>query len=98
MIGVMEEREIKSIVTLETFAKKTGCHFTTASRLRSGHRLPSGRLLSRIVDSFGLKADEALAAYTGGEEKFGEYLRENVFKPIYEDDYDDEEYGYDDAA
>jgi transcriptional regulator with XRE-family HTH domain len=83
IMGGMEQ-VIKSVVTLETFAKKTGCHFTTASRLRSGHRLPSGRLLARIVKEFDLRADEAMQAYTSGESEFGEYLREKVFAPIYE--------------
>jgi len=77
---------VKSVVTLETFAKKTGCHFTTASRLRSGHRLPSGRLLGRIIRQFGLNADEAMTAYNAGEDQFGQYLREKVFSPIFEDD------------
>lgn len=79
------EQVIKSVVTLDTFAKKTGCHFTTASRLRSGHRLPSGRLLGRIVKEFGLNAEEAMAAFNKGEDDFGGYLRDKVFAPVYED-------------
>lgn len=78
------ERTVKSVVTLETFAKRTGCHFTTASRLRSGHRLPSGRLLGRIIKEFGLNAEEAMAAYNQGESQFGEYLRDKVFAPVYD--------------
>jgi transcriptional regulator with XRE-family HTH domain len=84
------EREVKNVVTLDTFAKKTGCHFTTASRLRSGHRLPSGRLLGRIIKEFGLSAEEAMAAYNTGETAFGEYLQDKVFVTVYAGDTPEE--------
>ena len=68
-------------VTLEAFADRVGCHFTTASRLRSGERMPSRELLGRIVGRYHLDEKEVLNLFTTGTSKeFGEYLREHVFK------------------
>jgi transcriptional regulator with XRE-family HTH domain len=68
-------------VTLEAFAARVGCHFTTASRLRAGLRLPGRRLLGRVVKEYGLDPVTALDAFTDSKEAFGEYLRTNVFHP-----------------
>lgn len=67
-------------VTLEVFSDRVGCHFTTASRLRAGERLPGRRLLRSIVKEYGLDRGAALDAFTAGPESFGAFLRENVFK------------------
>lgn len=68
-------------VTLEAFADRVGCHFTTASRLRSGERMPSRELLGRIVKAYGLDKRKTLDLYTAGDApKFGEYLQASVFR------------------
>lgn len=70
-------------VTLEAFADRVGCHFTTASRLRSGERKPSPVLLGRIVEEYGLDREEAFDLYTKKDNnpEFGAYLRRVVFEP-----------------
>lgn len=67
-------------VTLEAFAARVGCHFTTASRLRAGQRLPGRKLVGRIVKEYHLDPVKAFDAFTDSKETFGEYLRENVFE------------------
>lgn len=69
-------------VTLEAFADRVGCHFTTASRLRSGERMPGRELLGRIVEEFDLDKEKALDIYTqeDGPAEFGRFLRAQVFK------------------
>ena len=73
-------------VTLYEFSKTVGCHFTTASRLRSGDRMPGGKILLQIVNKYGLNAREALDNY-GTEDPaiFGKYLRDKVFHVSDED-------------
>lgn len=73
-------------VTLEAFADRVGCHFTTASRLRSGDRMPSKKLLGHIVEEYGLNKEEAFDLFTSGTaSEFGAYLREQIFKTSDED-------------
>src|SRR5690606_41550728 len=68
-------------VTLEAFAARVDCHFTTASRLRAGQRMPGRELLGRIVEEYSLDPEEALNLFTSGTpQQFGEYLREDVFE------------------
>lgn len=68
-------------VTLEAFADRVGCHFTTASRLRSGERMPSKALLGRIVGAYDLDKEEAFDLFTQDDPAvFGRYLREQVFE------------------
>lgn len=68
-------------VTLEAFAARVGCHFTTASRLRNGERMPSRELLGRIVEEYDLNPKEVLDLFTtGAPSEFGDYLKEHVFK------------------
>lgn len=73
------ENKTGSAVTLETFSERVGCHFTTASRLRSGERLPGRRLLGRIVHTYNLDRDKAFDAFTAGPDEFGAFLRATVF-------------------
>lgn len=73
------ENKTGSAVTLEMFSERVGCHFTTASRLRAGERLPGRRLLGRIVREYGLDRDKAFDAFTAGPDEFGVFLRETVF-------------------
>jgi transcriptional regulator with XRE-family HTH domain len=66
-------------MTLEDFASRVDCHLSTASRLRSGERLPSLTLLARIGREFELPLPELVAQYERGRPAFAEYLRTNVF-------------------
>jgi len=75
-----------SAVTLEAFADRVGCHFTTASRLRSGDRLPGRRLLGKITKEYHLEPAEVLEAYSDSQEAFGRYLRVYVFHTPTEED------------
>lgn len=75
-----------SAVTLEAFAARVGCHFTTASRLRSGDRLPGRKLLGRITHEYHLEPAEVLDAYSSSQEEFGRYLRVHVFQTPTDED------------
>lgn len=63
------------------FGRAVGVHFTTASRLRNGERLPSTRVASRIIRVYGLDPGETLNAIAAGGTAFGHFLRMNVFGP-----------------
>ncbi len=76
-------------VTNPEFGDTVGCDYTTASRLRSGERLPSRSLLSSIVKAYNLDANEALDAADKGGEEFAKYLDEMVFNPPDTDNPDD---------
>lgn len=79
----MTTTQTASAVTLDAFAAKVGCHFTTASRLKSGERLPGRELLGRIIDAYNLDHREATTIYTSvgdAREAFGAYLRAKIFK------------------
>jgi transcriptional regulator with XRE-family HTH domain len=79
-----------SLLSLHEFGRRCGCDYTTASRLLSGDRVPSTRLLARICSEFGLDHGVALralakdqAGWTGNQGKspvFAEFLRVNVFE------------------
>lgn len=78
-------------VTLEAFASRVGCHFTTASRLRAGLRRPGEELLGKIVGTYELNPAEAFHAYTTSKEAFGAFLRDNIFcAPVEPADTEDE--------
>ena len=67
-------------MTLEQFARRAQCHISTASRLRSGERLPSLTLLARLGREFELPFDELIDAYERGRPAFAAYLRTSVFE------------------
>lgn len=75
-------------VTNEEFGARVGCDFTMASRLRNGQRLPSRERLERIVEAYGLDANEALAATRAGAEAFKDYLSAKIFS-VEQDTTDD---------
>ena len=66
-------------VNLYEFAESVDCHFTTASRLRAGTRIPGRELFMRIVKTYDLDYNEALTAFCGPRDEFGSYLRTHVF-------------------
>jgi hypothetical protein len=73
-------------VALNKFSKVTECHFTTASRLRSGDRMPGPELLLKIVKKYNLDPMKTLEAFgTKNPAVFGRFLRENVFHITEED-------------
>lgn len=75
------------MLSLHEFGERVGCDYTTASRLLSGERAPSTRLLARICKEFGLDEGEALrtlaADQASGKRRtvlFAQYLRREVFR------------------
>jgi transcriptional regulator with XRE-family HTH domain len=66
-------------MTNEKFAARVGVHFTMVSKIRNGERLPSGRLLGRIVSVFDLDPGKALDAYNQGPVAFGEFIDLTIF-------------------
>lgn len=72
------------MVTNSEFARRVGCHFTMASKLRNGERLPSGQMLAKIIREFGLRSgaqDEVLAAMADRDsEAMSAALRRHVFR------------------
>jgi hypothetical protein len=77
-MAVMERSP--EVVTLDAFASRVGCHFTTVSRLKSGDRLPGRELLGRIIEAYSLDKEDALTAYIAGGESFSDFLRSCVFE------------------
>lgn len=74
------------LLTLHEFGKRAECDYTTASRLLSGDRMPSTRLLARICTAFDLDHGEALRTLEkdqkrddGHAREFARYLKDRVF-------------------
>lgn len=67
-------------MTNEEFAQRVGCHFTMASRMKNGERLPSVKTLVRISDEFNLPISTLTQAHTQGPVAFSKLLRERVFE------------------
>jgi hypothetical protein len=67
------------VVTNEAFARRVGCNYTMASKIRNGTRKPSGGLFTRIVLAYELDAQAATEAYAAGPVIFGDYLTAHVF-------------------
>lgn len=61
-----------------SFARRVGCDHTTASRLRSGTRMPSPTMLNKICEAYGLDKSVALTKYAEGRKAFSAWLRERV--------------------
>lgn len=68
-------------LTNQEFADRTGCDFTTASKIRNGYRRPGIDLFVRIVQEFGLDPKEAVMAFARGRDSFTEYINRAVFNP-----------------
>jgi transcriptional regulator with XRE-family HTH domain len=74
-------------LSLHEFGQRADCDYTTVSRLLSGDRAPSTRLLGRICRAFDLDEGEALrilgqdqARNDGKTTEFAKYLRERVIE------------------
>lgn len=68
-------------MTNEEFGDRVDCHYSMASRLKWGQRMPGRELFGRIVREFNLDPAEALEALNAGPVVFSSYLRKNVFEP-----------------
>lgn len=66
-------------MTNDEFATRVGCHYSYASRLRRGERMPSVPLLFAIIVEFDLPETETLKAFRDGQLAFSAYLRREVF-------------------
>lgn len=66
--------EAPARVSNNEFARRVGCHYTMASRLRSGQRLPSAALLTRISREFGIPSEDLLKAREQGTKAFSALL------------------------
>lgn len=72
---------IETPVSNVDFGRAVGVHFTTASRYRTGDRVPSTKAAQRIAEAYNLDANDLLRAIRDGGPAFGHYLRMNVFGP-----------------
>lgn len=73
-------------LSLYEFGRLVECNYTTASRLLSGDRSPSTRLLARICKAYGLDGTRALAAMEADQGRedgrtptFAAFLKAEVF-------------------
>jgi transcriptional regulator with XRE-family HTH domain len=64
------------------FGRRVGVHFTMASRLRNGHRVPSPQTMLAIKKAFSLTADEVNAMLEAADtpDTFGVWARANLFE------------------
>lgn len=79
MTTTAEVIEVPGTESNTTFARRVGCDHTMASRLRSGQRMPSGKMLNKICNAYGLDHGEALQRFGEGREVFSKWLRDKVF-------------------
>lgn len=68
-------------LTNQEFADRTGCDFTTASKIRNGYRRPGIDLFVKTVQEFDLDPREAVLAFARGREAFKEFINRTVFDP-----------------
>lgn len=76
------------MLSLHDFGSAVECDYTTASRLLSGERAPSTRLLARICRAYGLDEGKALRILAHDQETssdgrtllFAAFLKESVFE------------------
>lgn len=65
------------------FGRRVGIHYTFASRIRNGKRLPSLETITLIQSEFKLSDAETgamIAAAREGAESFGAWVNENLFE------------------
>jgi transcriptional regulator with XRE-family HTH domain len=78
---------ITKAVNNPDFAKRVGIHFTMASRLRNGERMPSTAVLSRIVSAFELTGEDLEAFMRAARDRrtLGMWIDANLFEQARED-------------
>lgn len=75
---------IEKAVSNTDFARRVGVHYTMASRIRNGKRMPSSHTLSSICSAFkitGGDQERMMTAVANGSDAFGVWVRENLFIP-----------------
>lgn len=71
-------------ITNATYASAVGCHFTMASRLRSGERKPGLATVIATIRAYDLTCDQVvdwLRAIELGAYYSGVWMRRNIFEP-----------------
>jgi transcriptional regulator with XRE-family HTH domain len=67
------------------FGRRVGIHYTYASRLRNGQRVPSSHTINAIRNAFDLDehmTSEMIQAAASAE-GFGEWISEHLFEEMY---------------
>lgn len=64
----------------QDFGDSIGVHFTMASRIRSGQRLPSLKVCERISEVYKIPLKTLLDARRLGKAEFSALIRKRVFK------------------
>jgi transcriptional regulator with XRE-family HTH domain len=75
-------KTIDKAVSNADFGRRVGVHYTFASRLRNGQRIPSVETISAIRAAFNLDAATTVAmmdAAAQGAPTFGEWLNSTLF-------------------
>lgn len=67
-------------LTNQEFADRVGCHFSMASRLRAGKRLPGVDLMRRISKAYRIPLSDLVDAHGKGAPAMGRLLRERIFE------------------
>jgi transcriptional regulator with XRE-family HTH domain len=65
-------------LTGSRLARQLGCHHTTVSRWRNGHRLPGVHLLHELASVTEIPYEEIYTAWKGGEKTFAPFFRTRV--------------------
>lgn len=74
--------KINKAVSNTDFANRVGVHYTFASRLRNGQRVPSMATVTAIREAFGLtgkQTTDMMDAIAQGPSVFGEWVNTNLF-------------------
>lgn len=85
----MKKTRIEKAASNTDFARRVGVHYTMASRIRNGKRMPSSRTLSAIQVAFKIQDQDLrsmMTAMEGGTESFSAWVRENLFAPTATED------------
>lgn len=65
-------------LTGSRLARQLGCHHTTVSRWRNGHRLPGVQLLHELAIVTEIPYEEIYTAWKGGEKTFAPFFRVRI--------------------
>lgn len=65
-------------MTNAELGQRLGVTESYASYLRNGRRMPSGSLLAKMVEKFGMDGTGLLRAYRAGPEALATYLRDHL--------------------
>lgn len=66
--------------TNQQFADAIGVHFSMASRIRAGKRLPGLDTLQRIAAAYEIPLQTLVTARNKGAEEFGKLVRRRIFR------------------